>query len=121
MATNGNYSKVVIDGANGQELLSKAIKDAGLKKPIIPTTKEYIDANALFEQNLYKKRIKHMSQIGLDEIVTNCEKRAIGSAGGFGYKSIKLGADISVMDAMILACWGVEQFNTPKRKQRISY
>ena len=118
---NGNYSKVVIDGANGKELLEKAMKDVKLKDYIFPTTSEYIEANTLFEQNIFKSRLKHMRQPGVDDIVTNCEKRAIGSAGGFGYKSIKIGADISILDSMISACWGAEKYKEPKKKQRISY
>ena len=62
-----------------------------------------------------------MTQPGVDDIVTNCEKRPIGSAGGFGYKSIKVGADISILDSIILANWGLEKFKEPKRKQKISY
>ena len=121
MKLDGNYSKVIVDGANGKELLEKAMKEAKIKGFLCPTTGEYIQANTMFEQNLFKGRIKHMRQPGVDDIVTNCEKRAIGSAGGFGYKSIKAGADVSILDSIILACWGVEAFKTPKKKQKISY
>lgn len=116
----GNYSKVVADGANGQEILVQAMKDAKLKKPILPTTKDCIDANARFEQNLFKKNIVHMEQPSVLDIVTNCDKRPIGSAGGFGYKSIKLNADVSILDSMIYALWGLEEFKE-KKVQRISY
>lgn len=37
--------------------------------------------------------------------VTNCEKRTIGTNGGFGYKSINEAYDIALMDSMILAQW----------------
>lgn len=116
----GNYSKVIVDGANGQELLTQAMKDCRLKKPYLPTVRDCIDANARFEQNMFKKKIVHMEQPAVLNIITNCDKRPIGSAGGFGYKSIKLGADVSIMDSMILALWGLEEFKE-KKKQKISY
>ena len=61
-----------------------------------------------------------MEQPGVTNIITNCEKRLIGSSGGFGYKSIKIGADIAIMDSIILAGWGIEEFKE-KKKQRVSY
>jgi len=118
--TKNITSKVVVDGANGTQLLADAMKDARLKPPVIVTTGEWIKANASFESNLFAGRLIHMSQPGLRDIVTNCERRAIGSAGGFGFKSIKIGADISLMDSMILAQWGVDTFQK-KKVQKISY
>lgn len=116
----GNYSKVIVDGANGQEILTQAMKDAKLKKPYLPTVKDCIEANAKFEQNIFKKNIVHMDQPAVLDIVTNCDKRPIGSAGGFGYKSIKLNADVSILDSMIYALWGLDAFKE-KKKQKISY
>lgn len=118
---NGNYSKVIVDGANGQSVLSEAMKDARLKPPVVPSTGEYIEANAKFEQRVFQKKLCHMLQPAVGQVVTNCEKRSIGSAGGFGYKSVKIGADISILDAIILAAWGAEQFKGRKKVQRISY
>lgn len=116
----GNYINVFVDGANGIDMLISSMKDYGLKKPIQPTVKEYIDANALFEQMIFKKTLCHMEQPALEQIITNCEKRAIGSAGGFGFKSCKLNADISLMDAVILASYGASK-NKEKKKQKVSY
>ena len=120
VSTNGQYMKVVCDGANGVELLKEAMKDAGLKPPVQPTPKEYIDANSKFEQMLFQKELRHMPQPAVDLIVTNCEKRPIGSSGGFGYKSIRVDADVSILDSIILASWCLETFKA-KRKQSISY
>lgn len=61
-----------------------------------------------------------MAQPSLVQIVSNCEKRAIGSNGGFGYKSILDGAKIELMDSMILAFWKCSE-QKEKRKQQISY
>lgn len=111
---------VVADGANGQELLAKAMKERKLKAPMLPTVKEIIMANAAFAQALYQKDICHMGQPSMVQIVSNCEKRAIGSNGGYGYKSILDGADISLMDSMILAFWRCS-IHKEKKKQKVSY
>lgn len=111
---------VVADGANGQELLAKAMKERKLKAPMLPTVKEIIMANAAFAQAIYQKDICHMGQPSMVQIVSNCEKRAIGSNGGYGYKSILDGADISLMDSMILAFWRCS-IHKEKKKQKVSY
>src|SRR5690625_7366212 len=36
---NADVQTVVVDGANGQKILEEAMKDAGLKAPILPTVK----------------------------------------------------------------------------------
>ncbi len=113
--------QVVVDGANGQKLLADEMKDCGLKKPMLPTVKDIIVANTAFEQGLYKRNISHMSQLSVVNAVGNCEKRAIGSNGGFGYKSIKEGVEIALLDSIILAYWKCSETKEKKQKQRISY
>lgn len=122
-AAESSIAKIIIDGANGQNLLAKELKDAGVKqKPILPTVNNVISANALFESALFAQSICHSEQPSLMQVVSNCEKRAIGSNGGFGYRSIKDGADISLLDSVILAHWiCAEESGKPQRKQRVSY
>ncbi|MCW1004722.1 terminase, partial [Streptococcus anginosus] len=90
-------------GASGQGLLAREMKDERLKAPILPTVKEIIHANADWEQGIYQESIQHKGQPSLVQIVTNCEKRNIGSAGGFGYKSQFEDMDVALMDSCILA------------------
>ena len=111
-------AKVVVDGANGQQLLAGEMKEEKLKAPVLPTVKEIIVANAAFEQRLYAKTICHMNQPSLTRSVSNCEKRAIGSNGGFGYRSISETVDISLMDSVILASWICGE-SKEKKKQKI--
>ena len=115
-----SVSKVVVDGANGQQLLSDDMKDAGLKKPVLPTVKEIILANASFEQGIFQANIAHMGQPSVEQVVGNCEKRAIGSNGGFGYKSMRDEIEIAILDSMILAYWACST-SKEKRKQKVSY
>lgn len=119
---NPNIEKVAIDGASGQQLLADQIKEYGLKiNPILPKVGEIISANAIFEQGLYAKNLCHMGQEPLRDVVTNCEKRLIGSNGGFGYKSLIETNDIAIMDSMILAYWLCATSKEKKKKQTISY
>ncbi len=111
---------VVIDGANGQQLLSADMKDAKLKVPVLPTVKEIITANASFEQAVWGETLCHMGQPSLAQAVSNCEKRAIGTNGGFGYKSLKEEIEIALMDSVILAHWACS-ISKDKKKQRIGY
>lgn len=115
-----DLQEVVIDGVNGQKLLEDDMKEAGLKNPKLPTVKEVIVANAAFEQGLFQSNIRHKNQPSLTQSVSNCEKRAIGSNGGFGFRSIKDKVDISLLDSVILAYWSCSK-SKERKKQRVSY
>lgn len=115
-----SVTKVCIDGANGQTMLSDRMKAAKLKKPILPTVKEIINANAMFEQAVFNKNLVHMGQEDLTNVVSNCQKRTIGSNGGFGYSSQKPDAEIALMDSIILAHW-LAITDKPKVKQSVKY
>ncbi|GGN54899.1 terminase large subunit [Oceanobacillus indicireducens] len=117
---NADVQQVVIDGANGQNILAEAMKQAGLKAPVLPTVKEIILANAMFEQALFQQTIQHKSQPSLFQVVTNCDKRNIGTSGGFGYRSQIEENDIALMESMILAHWACAEAKPPK-KQKIRY
>src|SRR5699024_218851 len=84
---NADVQQVVVDGASGQKLLAETMKQANLKQPILPTVPEIIVAHSTFEQALFQQEIVHKIQPSLYQVVTNCEKRNIGSNGGFGYRS----------------------------------
>ena len=115
-----DVAKVVIDGAGGQKLLANDMKDFKLQEPILPTVKEIIVANSLWEQGIYQQTICHNNQPSLTRVVTNSDKRNIGSNGGFGYKSQYDDMDISLMDSALLAHWACHE-NKPKKKQRVRY
>lgn len=112
--------KIIIDGANGQKILEEELKQFKVKGAVLPTVKEIIVANSLFEQGLFGGTICHMGQPSLTQSVSNCEKRNIGSNGGFGYRSLKEGVDISLLDSIILAHWGCSIYKE-KKKQVIGY
>lgn len=110
---------VVVDGAQAQELIDE-MKQLRLGKAIRPTATEYIQANANFEQALADRQIVHMGQPGLKSSATNCEKRPIGSSGGFGYRAISEATDISPLDSVILAAWKCARAK-PRKRQVAKY
>lgn len=113
--------KVVIDGAAGATLLTDDMKQAEVRcKAIMPTVKDFTSANALFEQNLFDGKIRHMAQPSMVQIISNSEHRAIGTGGGYGYTSILEGADVTLLEAVSLAHWAAAQAKE-KKKQKISY
>lgn len=118
---NPKLAGIAIDGQNGQLILAEELKTRGFKvKPKLPTVADFVTACAMFEKSFYAKTIVHTGQQGLADVVSHCEKRAIGSNGGFGYRSIDTSCDIAVMDSMILAHWLCVTAKEAK-KQTISY
>lgn len=117
---NADVQEIVVDGANGQNILAEAMKQAGIKKPILPTVKEIIVANSMFEQALFQQTIQHKSQPSLFQVVTNCDKRNIGTQGGFGYRSQIEENDIALMESVILAHWACSEAKEVK-KQKVRY
>lgn len=115
---NAAVDKVVVDGKAGQDLLTEEMKKAKLKPPILPKVAEVITANAMFETAITGRSICHAGQPSLTQSVTNCEHRAF--SGGFGYKSIKDGVDVTLLESASLAHW-ICATATERRKQKISY
>lgn len=111
---------ITIDGRGSQDVLKKELEEQKVKGVILPTVKEVIIANTKFEQLLYTQDICHMNQPSLRQAATNCEKRAIGSNGGFGYRAQFDQMEIGLLDSCILAIWQCSEAKE-KKKQRISY
>ena len=61
-----------------------------------------------------------MGQPSLAQAASNCEKRAIGTNGGFGYKAQIEGVRIELLDSAILAYWQCAE-GKQQRRQRASY
>lgn len=116
-----NIESIVIDGAGAQELLKADIEDLKIKpSPILPTVKEVIVANSDFKRGIDLQTIVHKDQPSLTQVVTNCEKRPIGSQGGFGFKAQYEDHEIALLDSVILAHWACN-ISKPKKIQSIRY
>ncbi len=118
--SKADVETVAVDGANGQELLAEAMKKKKLRAPKLPTVKQIIMANSAFSQAIYAGDLCHNGQPSMVQIVSNCEKRAIGTNGGYGFKSILDGAKVELMDSMILAFWLCSE-KKERRKQITRY
>jgi len=118
--TSADVQTVVVDGAGGQALLAKDMKDSRLRPPILPTVREVIMANAAFEKAIYQETLCHKGQPSLEQVVTNCDKRTIGTNGGFGYRSQLEDYDIVLVDSVLLAHWACSEAK-PIVKQKIRY
>ena len=116
-----DVKRIAIDGANGQAVLKENLKDARVKVPVtLPKVAEVIEANAVFEKSINDGSLVHFGQPSLKQCATNSEKRAIGTNGGFGYKSIMSDVDISLLDSAILALWLCKKYSK-KKKQQVFY
>lgn len=119
-AERAEWQAALVDGANGQ-LLVDAMSAMRLKSPAIATVKEVVLANAAFEQALGARMICHMGQPSLTAAASNCDKRAIGAGGGFGYRSLKEDIEIAILDSVILAYRACVSNDKPVKKQVIRY
>lgn len=117
---NPHIAGVAVDGQNGQLVLAKEMQDHGFIKPKLPAVSEVVVASAMFEQALFGGTLCHAGQKTLADVVTHCERRAIGSNGGFGYRSLDDSLDITVMESAVLAYW-LCATSKAKTKQSISY
>lgn len=116
----GSLDKIVVDGKGHDQILIQDLKNAGLKKPVVPSGNDFILANTQFEQAVFNDGLVHMPQPSLDIAVTNCEKKKYGSRGAFIYVPNIETIDITIMEASILAFWLC--LNTKEHKgQKVSY
>lgn len=115
-----DYSEIVSDGANGQEMLENALKEAKLRRYKKCTLKDVIAAHADFETAINSGKILHSKQVALDRVVTNTKKRKIGNAGGFGYESIVEGYEVAILESVIFA-YHSRVNAKDRKKQTVSY
>ena len=118
---SADVRKAAVDGKNGAEVLLDACKSMKLKKPEQITVQQFIKANSLFDMAMEQGTFCHMHQSAVTQVVTNCERRKIGANGGLGYQSSLDGADIALLDSMILAHWACSETKAEKRIQKVYY
>lgn len=112
--------KAVLDGKNGLDVLLDACKEAKVKRVETINVANVIKANSVFDMAMEKGTFVHMHQSAVTQVVSNCERRKIGANGGLGYQSMLDGADIALLDSMILAHWICSE-TKEKRVQKVHY
>ena len=119
----GCISNVVIDGKGKSELLRDALSEITTEfkpKVIIPSTAEAITAYSAFRQAIDTEVVCHNGQPSVTQSVSNCEKRMIGTNGAFGFRSLKEGIDVSIVESIALAYWSCST-QKERRKQKVWY
>ena len=119
--SKADIRKTVVDGKNGIDVLMDALKQMRIKHVETVNVSQVIKANSVFDMAMEQGSFQHMHQSAVTQVVTNCERRKIGANGGLGYQSSLDGADIALLDSMILAHWICTETKTEKKKQHIDY
>lgn len=116
-----SVAKVVIDGKGKTDLLAETLKSEGVKSlVVIPTTNEAITAYSAFKQAIDTNQLVHCNQPSVTQSVSNCERRMIGTNGGFGFRSLRPEIDVAIVESLALANW-LCMTSKERRKQRIGY
>ena len=119
--SKADIRKAVVDGKNGIDVLMDALKQMRIKHMETVSVSQVIKANSVFDMAMEQGSFQHMHQSAVTQVVTNCERRKIGANGGLGYQSSLEGADIALLDSMILAHWICSETKAEKKKQSFSY
>ena len=108
---------VLVDGASGLETFKRESKEQKLKGINAVTVKEVIQAANDFETAIANKTICHAGQPALRQSVTNCQHRAIGSGGGYGYKTLDDDIEVALMESAVLAIYACANAKEAKRQR----
>ena len=119
--SKADIRKTAVDGKNGIDVLMDALKQMRIKHVEAVNVSQVIKANSVFDMAMEQGSFQHMHQSAVTQVVTNCERRKIGANGGLGYQSSLDGADIALLDSMILAHWICSETKAEKKKQTFSY
>lgn len=111
---------VLVDGMSGLETFLRECKEQKLKGVGAASVKEVIQASSDFETAIANKSICHAGQPGLRQSVTNCDHRAIGSGGGYGYKTLDDDIEVALIESVVLATHAC-LMTKEVRKQRVGY
>ena len=111
---------VLVDGMSGLETFLRECKEQKLKGVGAASVKEVIQASSDFETAIANKSICHAGQPGLRQSVTNCDHRAIGSGGGYGYKTLDDDIEVALIESVVLATHAC-MMTKEVRKQRVGY
>jgi len=111
-------TQIVVDGKAGTAPLVTALNAAGVRGRVLitPTTEQVTAAHATFLQAVLTGDVRHSDvpgQKGLDDAALGADKRPIGTMGGFGWRPIREGVDVTPLEGVTFAYWAV---TTSKRR-----
>lgn len=101
---------IVVDGKAGVGALVEDLRTLGVLgyKLIVPTTDQAITAHAQFLATINAGTLTHPDQTELNQAAKVATKRPIGTAGGWGWRSVD-GSDVLDLEAATLAAYGARQ------------
>ena len=110
-------SKIIIDGATGQDILFEDLTSAGVaaKKIIRPNVREVAAAHEFTFSAIKDQRLSHYNQPALNQAVRLAKIRPIGRNGAFGWESMNKEFSTSALDAATFAFWGAQTM--PKQRK----
>lgn len=116
-AREDKAAQVVVDGKSYGGALLERLSNRGFSKLqlMAPKAGEVATACAMFVDMVESRGVLHGGQTALDDAVSRCRKRRIGSDGGFGFEPNAPDADATPVEACALALWAAM---TTKRDQR---
>ena len=68
-----------------------------------------------FRQAIDAETIEHTGQPSVVQAVSNCERRMIGNAGGFGFRSLNADIEGAIVESLALAHYGASIAKERKR------
>jgi hypothetical protein len=101
---------IIIDGQSNAKTLENELLDAGVSEDMIvrPNTAQAIEAYTGFVNATRAHAVTHIVDGPTDESVCECNRRRIGTAGGYGFASNDR-ANATLVDALAFALWGAMQ------------
>jgi hypothetical protein len=107
---------IVIDGKAGAGALVDALLARGVPARWIvrPTADQVVTAHTNLLAAVHTGALIHTGQPGLVESVVHAARRPIGNAGGWGFAPVTSSADVTPIEAVVLALYGA---TTGKRKE----
>jgi hypothetical protein len=97
---------MVIDGQSNAKTLENALLDAGVPEDMLtrPNVAQAVEAYTGFVNATRERSITHIEDESTDESVCQCNRRRIGTAGGYGFASNDH-ANATLVDALAFAHW----------------
>ena len=100
---NVDWSNGIVDGASGVDLLISDMKDHGIKKRLtVANVGIVIQSGTMFERAIEQGTIQHGNQPSVLNAVSNCQKRMVGTNGGFSYQCISDKYETALMRRLCL-------------------
>lgn len=116
-----NVGTVLIDGKGAAELLLGELAKACPKVNAgTPAWGEMIVACSGFRQAIDAEAIEHTGQPSVVQAVSNCERRMIGTGGGFGFRSLSADIEAAIVESIALAHYAAS-IAKERKKQKVWY